>query len=105
MCGSCCLCGGSGVLVLCLGRFLSIGSCGRELGGELEDFLGGDALPAGPGARPAAAGGWTAAAAAPARAGREDAAGHDRGQADAATAAAITTATDGAAAADASLAA
>ena len=24
--------GGSGVLVLCLGRFLSVGSCGRELG-------------------------------------------------------------------------
>ena len=47
----------------------------------------------------------TAAAAAPARAGREDAAGHDRGQADAATAVAITTATDGATAADASLAA
>ena len=32
VCGSCCLCGGSGVLVLCLGRFLSVGSCGRELG-------------------------------------------------------------------------
>ena len=34
VCGSRCLvCGGSGVLVLCLGRFLSVGSCGRELGG------------------------------------------------------------------------
>ena len=34
MCGSCCLCGGSGVLVLCLGRFLSVGSRGREFAGS-----------------------------------------------------------------------